>query len=392
LRRETRRRARVEERDTTERPPDARADDRDPGLDPGRGVAVELSGVTKRFGEFVAVDDLSLDIYEGEFFSLLGPSGCGKTTTLRMIAGFEEPSEGGISVAGEPMRGVPPYRRPVNTVFQSYAIFPHLNVFDNVAFGLRRSGVKGDELRQRVTEACAMVQLEGFEKRKPNMLSGGQQQRVALARALVNRPKVLLLDEPLGALDLKLRKELQLELRNLQHEVGITFVYVTHDQEEALTMSDRIAVMNEGKVQQVADPTTLYELPTNRFVANFIGQTNAFSGTVESVNGHRVTLRASGGMKIEATSREEAGVEVGAAVQAAVRPEKVRFGSAGDNVCGAEVRQIVYLGVSTQYIAELSDGARLVLYQQNTQDSTGPGVGEEVTVAWDAQNCLVLGG
>jgi spermidine/putrescine transport system ATP-binding protein len=392
LRRETRRRARVEERDTTERPPDARADDRDPGLDPGRGVAVELSGVTKRFGEFVAVDDLSLDIYEGEFFSLLGPSGCGKTTTLRMIAGFEEPSEGGISVAGEPMRGVPPYRRPVNTVFQSYAIFPHLNVFDNVAFGLRRSGVKGDELRQRVTGACAMVQLEGFEKRKPNMLSGGQQQRVALARALVNRPKVLLLDEPLGALDLKLRKELQLELRNLQHEVGITFVYVTHDQEEALTMSDRIAVMNEGKVQQVADPTTLYELPTNRFVANFIGQTNAFSGTVESVNGHRVTLRASGGMKIEATSREEAGVEVGAAVQAAVRPEKVRFGSAGDNVCGAEVRQIVYLGVSTQYIAELSDGARLVLYQQNTQDSTGPGVGEEVTVAWDAQNCLVLGG
>jgi spermidine/putrescine transport system ATP-binding protein len=392
LRRETRRRARVEERDTTERPPDARADDRDPGLDPGRGVAVELSGVTKRFGEFVAVDDLSLDIYEGEFFSLLGPSGCGKTTTLRMIAGFEEPSEGGISVAGEPMRGVPPYRRPVNTVFQSYAIFPHLNVFDNVAFGLRRSGVKGDELRQRVTGACAMVQLEGFEKRKPNMLSGGQQQRVALARALVNRPKVLLLDEPLGALDLKLRKELQLELRNLQHEVGITFVYVTHDQEEALTMSDRIAVMNEGKVQQVADPTTLYELPTNRFVANFIGQTNAFSGTVESVNGHRVTLRASGGMKIEATSREEAGVEVGAAVPAAVRPEKVRFGSAGDNVCGAEVRQIVYLGVSTQYIAELSDGARLVLYQQNTQDSTGPGVGEEVTVAWDAQNCLVLGG
>jgi spermidine/putrescine transport system ATP-binding protein len=290
------------------------------------------------------------------------------------------------------MQGVPPYRRPVNTVFQSYAIFPHLNVFDNVAFGLRRSGVKGDELRQRVTEACAMVQLEGFEKRKPNMLSGGQQQRVALARALVNRPKVLLLDEPLGALDLKLRKELQLELRNLQHEVGITFVYVTHDQEEALTMSDRIAVMNEGKVQQVADPTTLYELPTNRFVANFIGQTNAFSGTVEAVGGARVTLRTSGGMKIEATSHLEDAVEVGAAVQAAVRPEKVRFGSTGDNVCGAEVRQIVYLGVSTQYIAELPDGAALVLYQQNVHDSPGPGVGGEVTVAWDAQNCLVLGG
>ena len=377
----------MEERHTTQRPPEAR-DVRDAG----RRVAVELSGVTKRFGEFVAVDDLSLDIYEGEFFSLLGPSGCGKTTTLRMIAGFEEPTEGGISVAGEPVEGVPPYRRPVNTVFQSYAIFPHLNVFDNVAFGLRRSGVKGDDLRQRVTAACEMVQLSGFEKRKPNMLSGGQQQRVALARALVNRPKVLLLDEPLGALDLKLRKEMQLELKNLQDEVGITFIYVTHDQEEALTMSDRIAVMNEGKVQQVADPTTLYEFPTNRFVANFIGQTNVFSGTVESVSADRITLRTSGGMKVEATSHGEAAVEVGAAAQAAVRPEKVRFGSTGDNVAGAEVRQIVYLGVSTQYIAELPDGEKLVLYQQNAQDAAGPGVGDEVSVVWDAHNCLVLGG
>jgi spermidine/putrescine transport system ATP-binding protein len=376
----------VEEKRTTERP---REEIR---REPEGGVAVELSGVTKRFGEFVAVDDLTLDIHEGEFFSLLGPSGCGKTTTLRMIAGFEEPTEGTISVAGEPMRGVPPYRRPVNTVFQSYAVFPHMNVFDNVAFGLRRAGVKGDELRQRVTEACEMVQLSGFEKRKPSQLSGGQQQRVALARALVNRPKVLLLDEPLGALDLKLRKEMQLELKSLQHEVGITFVYVTHDQEEALTMSDRIAVMNEGEVQQVADPTTLYELPKNRFVANFIGQTNVFSGTVESVNGERVTLRTRGGVRIEAVTREENGVEVGAQVQATVRPEKVRFGSAGDNVSTAEIRQIVYLGVSTQYIAELSDGTPLVLYQQNIQDSAGPGVGEEVSVAWETQHCLVLGG
>ena len=381
----------MEERRTTQRPSEAR-DARGPDRGPERGVAVELSGITKRFGEFVAVDDVSLDIYEGEFFSLLGPSGCGKTTTLRMIAGFEEPTEGGISVAGEPVQGVPPYKRPVNTVFQSYAIFPHLNVFDNVAFGLRRAGVKGDELRRRVTEACEMVQLSGFEKRKPNMLSGGQQQRVALARALVNRPKVLLLDEPLGALDLKLRKEMQLELKSLQHEVGITFIYVTHDQEEALTMSDRIAVMNEGRVQQVADPTTLYELPKNRFVANFIGQTNVFSGTVQSVSGDRVTLRTTWGIKVEATSREEADVEVGAAGQATVRPEKVRFGSTGDNVCIAEVRQVVYLGVSTQYIAQLPDGATLVLYQQNTQDATGPGVGEEVSVAWDARNCLMLGG
>jgi spermidine/putrescine transport system ATP-binding protein len=355
-------------------------------------VTVALEGVTKRFGEFVAVDDLNLDIHEGEFFSLLGPSGCGKTTTLRMIAGFEEPTEGVISVAGEPVQGVPPYRRPVNTVFQSYAIFPHLNVFDNVAFGLRRTGVKGDELRHRVGAACEMVQLAGFEKRKPNELSGGQQQRVALARALVNRPKVLLLDEPLGALDLKLRKELQLELRNLQHEVGITFVYVTHDQEEALTMSDRIAVMNEGKVQQVADPTTLYELPKNRFVANFIGQINVFSGEVEAVEGDRVTLRANQGIKVEAMARNNTLPEAGERVQAAVRPEKVRFGDSGDNVCSVEVRQVVYLGVSTQYITGLPDGTKLVLYQQNAHDTVGPGVGEEVQVTWDANNCLVLGG
>jgi spermidine/putrescine transport system ATP-binding protein len=377
----------VEERRTTERPPE---EVEDSSQDVERTVAVELSAVTKRFGEFIAVDELTLDIYEGEFFSLLGPSGCGKTTTLRMIAGFEEPTEGGISVGGDPMRGVPPYRRPVNTVFQSYAIFPHLNVFDNVAFGLRRSGVKGEELHKRVTDACEMVQLSGFEKRKPSMLSGGQQQRVALARALVNHPEVLLLDEPLGALDLKLRKEMQLYLKNLQHEVGITFIYVTHDQEEALTMSDRIAVMNEGKVQQVADPPTLYELPRNRFVSDFIGQTNVFSGTVESVSGKRITLSTPSG-KVEATAREVE-VEVGAEAHAAVRPEKVRFGSEGDNTSNVRVREIVYLGVSTQYITELLDGEKLVLYQQNSREDANPEIGEEVSVAWDARNCLILGG
>jgi spermidine/putrescine transport system ATP-binding protein len=377
----------VEERRISERPPQ---EVEDAGQDVERTVAVELSAVTKRFGEFIAVDELTLDIYEGEFFSLLGPSGCGKTTTLRMIAGFEEPTEGGISVDGDPVLGVPPYRRPVNTVFQSYAIFPHLNVFDNVAFGLRRSGVKGEELHKRVTDACEMVQLSGFERRKPNALSGGQQQRVALARALVNRPKVLLLDEPLGALDLKLRKEMQLYLKDLQHEVGITFIYVTHDQEEALTMSDRIAVMNEGKVQQVADPPTLYELPRNRFVADFIGQTNVFSGTVESVSGKRITLSTPSG-KVEATARE-AEVEVGAEAHAAVRPEKVRFGSEGDNVSTARIQQLVYLGVSTQYIAELPDGEKLVLYQQNSREDANPEIGEEVPVAWDARNCLILGG
>ncbi|MGF1473736.1 MAG: ABC transporter ATP-binding protein [Rubrobacteraceae bacterium] len=357
-----------------------------------QSVAVELSEVTKRFGDFTAVEHLDLDIREGEFFSLLGPSGCGKTTTLRMIAGFEEPTEGSISVAGERMPGVPPYRRPVNTVFQSYAIFPHLNVFDNVSFGLRRSGVKGDELQQRVTEACAMVQLEGFEKRKPRMLSGGQQQRVALARALVNRPKVLLLDEPLGALDLKLRKEMQLELKNLQHEVGITFIYVTHDQEEALTMSDRIAVMSDGVVQQVADPAELYEQPHNQFVANFIGETNLFSGTVESVDGEKVTLRIPDGTKIEAVAPEKIDPEPGSKAHAAVRPEKVRFAETGDNVCTVEVRQVVYMGVSTQYITALPGGEKLVLYQQNVHDASGFEIGEEVSVAWDARNCLVLGG
>ena len=374
----------MEERHVTERPPAEKT--------ATASVAVELADVTKRFGEFVAVDDLTLDIHEGEFFSLLGPSGCGKTTTLRMIAGFERVTEGSISVAGEPMQKVPPYRRPVNTVFQSYAIFPHLNVFDNVAFGLRRAKVSKDEVRKRVGEACEMVQLEGFEKRKPAMLSGGQQQRVALARALINRPKVLLLDEPLGALDMKLRKELQIELRNLQHEVGITFIYVTHDQEEALTMSDRIAVMNAGKVQQVADPPTLYERPRNRFVADFIGQTNIFSGAVESVSGEKVTLKTAGGMKVEAVTQEGESVEIGSEAHAAVRPEKLRLGSGGDNTCTAEVEQVVYLGSSTQYITKLPDGEKLVLYQQNAHDSTGSVVGEEVPVTWDAANCLVLGG
>jgi spermidine/putrescine transport system ATP-binding protein len=375
----------VEDRQTTQRPP--RAEEQT-----GRGVAVRLSGITKRFGDFVAVDDLNLDIYEGEFFSLLGPSGCGKTTTLRMIAGFEEPTQGEISVAGEQVQGVPPYRRPVNTVFQSYAIFPHLNVFDNVAFGLRRAKVPKDEVASRVADACEMVQLAGFEKRKPGMLSGGQQQRVALARALVNRPKVLLLDEPLGALDLKLRKEMQLELKSLQEEVGITFVYVTHDQEEALTMSDRIAVINEGKVQQLAGPTTLYETPANRFVAGFIGQTNVFSGTVEAADGERTTLRTREGLRVEAVARDQVSPREGEEAHAAVRPEKVRFGGSGDNVSAAEVKQVVYLGASTQYIVELEGGGKLVLYQQNAFDAAGPSEGDGVTVSWDAQNCLVLGG
>lgn len=353
--------------------------------------AVELSGVSKRFGDFTAVADLDLSIREGEFFSLLGPSGCGKTTTLRMIAGFEDPTEGELSVAGEPMRGVPPYRRPVNTVFQSYALFPHLDVAENVAFGLKRAKVPKKEIGERVSEACAMVKLEGFEKRKPSKLSGGQQQRVALARALVNRPKVLLLDEPLGALDLKLRKEMQIELKNLQHSLGITFVYVTHDQEEALTMSDRIAVMEDGKVRQVADPATLYELPADRFVAGFIGETNTFSGEVVDAAKSRAIVRARD-LDIEAFVPEGREVSKGEEAHVAVRPEKVRLGEEGDNIVSGVVRDVVYLGSSTQYIVELGSGKRLSLVRQNVRDASGEKEGDEVTVAWDAENCLTLGG
>lgn len=375
----------MEQRPTTERPA-ARDGQRE------RGVGVRLAGITKRFGDFTAVDDVTLEILEGEFFSLLGPSGCGKTTMLRMIAGFEEPTRGEIQVSDEPVQGVPPYRRPVNTVFQSYAIFPHLDVFENVAFGLKRARVGKEEIGRRVTEACAMVKLEGYERRKPAKMSGGQQQRVALARALVNRPKVLLLDEPLGALDLKLRKEMQLELKNLQETVGITFVYVTHDQEEALTMSDRIAVMDAGRVRQVADPATLYETPRDRFVADFIGQTNVISGIARSVGPERVTLRTPGGAEVEAALQSGVEVEEGAEIHAAVRPEKLRFGPEGDNAVFARVSQAVYLGSSTNYILDLPGGERLTLQQQNAHDATGSKAGDEVWVAWDAANCLVLGG
>ena len=246
-----------------------------------REVDVRLERVTKRFDDVVAVDDISLEIEHGSFFALLGPSGCGKTTTLRMIGGFEEPTAGTIYLGPEPVTGKPPYKRDVNTVFQSYALFPHLSILENVAFGLRRRGVRKQEARGRVLDILGLVGLEGMERRKPRQLSGGQQQRVALARALVNRPRVLLLDEPLGALDLKLRKQMQLELKAIQHDVGITFVHVTHDQEEAMTMADRIAVMNQGHVEQLGPPEELYERPATAFVAGFLGVSNLLAGVVE---------------------------------------------------------------------------------------------------------------
>ncbi|MDF1595474.1 MAG: ABC transporter ATP-binding protein [Acidimicrobiia bacterium] len=289
-------------------------------------AAVGIKGVTKRFGDVVAVESIDLEITDGEFFSLLGPSGCGKTTTLRMIAGLEYPTEGSITIHGEEMGLRPPNKRPVNTVFQSYALFPHMTVSGNVAFGLQMQKISEDATRRRVGEAIDLVRLSGMENRRPGMLSGGQQQRVALARALVNRPQVLLLDEPLGALDLKLRQAMQLELKEIQREVGITFVYVTHDQEEALTMSDRIAVMNEGQLLQVAPSEEIYERPNTRFVAEFIGETNLISGTVVESG----IVKLADGSIVKARTHSGAGT----AVTLNLRPEKIDLHHTEDSVPG----------------------------------------------------------
>jgi spermidine/putrescine transport system ATP-binding protein len=288
---------------------------------------VELRDVSKLFGEITAVNSINIKINDGEFFSLLGPSGCGKTTTLRMIAGFEQPTVGEIFLHGQAVAGIPAYKRPVNTVFQNYALFPHMTVWKNVAFGLEMKKVPKDEINKRAGEALELVQLSGMGERKPKQLSGGQQQRVALARALVNHPEVLLLDEPLGALDLKLRKEMQFELKQIQEQLGITFIYVTHDQEEALTMSDRIAVMDEGKVQQIGTPREIYEHPTNRFVADFIGETNFVPATVQSID-EFVTLDIGGAEVMgEAGSRSLA---AGERVTLAIRPEKINLYPIGE--------------------------------------------------------------
>src|SRR5688572_3615193 len=285
-------------------------------------VDVRLERVTKLFADVAAVDDLSLDITEGEFFSLLGPSGCGKTTTLRMIGGFEDPTYGTVYLGGRDVTDLPPYKRDVNTVFQSYALFPHLDVYENVAFGLRRKKVDKTELERRVAETMALVDLTGFEKRKPPQMSGGQQQRVALARALVNHPQVLLLDEPLGALDMKLRKQMQLYLKRIQQEVGITFIYVTHDQEEAMTMSDRLAVMRSGKIEQLGSPAEVYEHPATEFVAGFLGASNLLDGEIKDSSNGEVTVRLTTGEAIVAQSATPA-EQLGPATKVGVRPEKI---------------------------------------------------------------------
>ena len=351
--------------------------------------AIKLDGVTKRFDEVAAVDNVSLGIAKGEFFSLLGPSGCGKTTTLRMIAGFEQPSEGHILLEGKPVEDVPPNERNVNTVFQSYALFEHLNVSDNVAFGLKRKKVPKDEITKRVAEALELVSLEQRATARTSELSGGMQQRVALARALVNRPAVLLLDEPLGALDLKLRRQMQVELKDIQREVGITFVYVTHDQEEALAMSDRIAVMQDGKVMQCGVPEEVYERPDEAFVAGFIGVSNLMEGVVEGKD----SVKLASGQKVIAPLPKE--IDPGATVQLLVRPEKIALGNLEKGMVSIDgtVEQRVYQGVNTQVTVSLGDGARLVALEQSTyrassDDRWEPGT--KVKVGWHADHCLVL--
>jgi spermidine/putrescine transport system ATP-binding protein len=344
---------------------------------------IQLLDLEKRFREIRAVDGVSLEVVSGEFFSLLGPSGCGKTTTLRMIGGFELPTGGRILLRGRDVTSDPPDKRPVNMVFQHYALFPHLDVGDNVGFGLKRKGVAKAETARRVGEALELVRLQGYERRRPHQLSGGQQQRVALARALVNRPNVLLLDEPLGALDLKLRRQLQLELKRIQVEVGITFVYVTHDQEEALTMSDRIAVMQAGKVEQLGTPEELYERPATRFVADFIGTTNLLHGRVE----------AGGGVRLESgelTRAADDGIAAGTAVELSVRPESIELVPADAvGAIRASVEQAAYLGTTISYQVRTAGGLGLTVLVSKT--GLRLPVGSEVAVAWAPSEALVLG-
>jgi spermidine/putrescine transport system ATP-binding protein len=354
---------------------------------------IVVESVTKRFDEVTAVDDISITIPGGEFFSLLGPSGCGKTTTLRMIAGFEAPDAGRILLQGADVTHVPPAKRNVNMVFQAYGLFPHMTVGENVAFGPKIKKWSREETRQRVAEAIKTVRLDGFEDRRPGQLSGGQQQRVALARALVNRPAALLLDEPLGALDLKLRKEMQLELKDLQQRTGTTFVYVTHDQEEAMTMSDRIAVMNGGVVEQLATPKELYQRPASAFVAGFIGTSNLIELRVDRRDGDLLTMDLGEGQRILAVASED-----GAADRATitVRPEwiKLSTGEVGDRAThvGGTVVDVVYLGSVTQLIVLLPTGERLTVHRLNDEvGAEDPRPGQQVTLHWAAEHSYIVG-
>ena len=359
---------------------------------PEAGADLELSAVTKRFGAFTAVDHLDLLVEQGRFFALLGPSGCGKTTTLRMVAGLEEPTGGTITIAGNDISRLRPYKRPVNTVFQNYALFPHLDIFENVAFGLRRRGIK--DVKKQVGEMLELVELGDFGKRRPGQLSGGQQQRVALARALINRPQVLLLDEPLGALDLKLRRQMQIELKRIQTEVGITFVHVTHDQEEAMTMADTIAVMNHGEIEQMGAPAELYDSPATTFVSNFLGQSNLVKAEVVGRDGEQIVVDANGsklGAPRSRARRTDGTVWVG------VRPEKVFLAGSGSETAdgsnrlgGGQVSDVSFIGVSTQYLVRMPWGQELTIFEQNSGARDSFTVGDRVDLHWTPAHTFLL--
>jgi spermidine/putrescine transport system ATP-binding protein len=356
-----------------------------------RDAVIQLDRVVKRFGRYLAVDDAHFAIRQGEFFSLLGPSGCGKTTTLRMIAGFEQPTGGRILLEGQDVSRVPPYRRNVNTVFQHYALFPHMTVYDNVAFGPRCRKLEPVEVERRVRALLAVVRLTDFAERRPAQLSGGQQQRVALARALVNYPSALLLDEPLGALDLKLRQTMQIELKRIQREVGITFIYVTHDQEEALTMSDRIAVMNDGRVEQIGSPQEIYHSPASVFVANFIGVANLLPGVVTRVGGDRVTVRVAGDGEVSLPAGPEPR-EPGAAATVMVRPERLRLTASGAGSSGVPVtvRHVVFQGPVIRCILVAPDGTEIVAHVGPEQAIPDLQPGLDLRVSWDPDAARLL--
>jgi spermidine/putrescine transport system ATP-binding protein len=354
-----------------------------------------MSSLTKTFGPFTAVDDLSLTIPQGSFFALLGPSGCGKTTTLRMVAGLEQPTGGAIHIGGTDITGTKPYQRPVNTVFQSYALFPHMTVWDNVAFGLKRRGQA--DVKMQVDDILELTELTALAKRKPAQLSGGQQQRVALARAIVNRPAVLLLDEPLGALDLKLRRQMQVELKRIQTEVGLTFVHVTHDQEEAMTMADTIAVMNAGRIEQMGGPAELYENPKTTFAANFLGQSNLIRASIkERSNGSSTAALPNGTLRVP-TTRVPEGVNE---VLVGIRPEKIKLhdepvtsvdGPVGENtIAGGVVVDASFIGVSTQYLVRTPWGQELMVFEQNQGIANLNAVGDVVTMSFSADHTFAL--
>ncbi|MBD2449697.1 ABC transporter ATP-binding protein [Nostoc sp. FACHB-152] len=365
------------------------------GITSFQPLDVELRNVFKFFKQEPAVHGVDLDVRHGEFFSILGPSGCGKTTTLRLIAGFETADAGKVLIQGQSMTNVPPYRRPVNTVFQSYALFNHLNVWDNIAFGLRlQKKLRKSEIESRVTEALRLVKMESLRSRFPAQLSGGQQQRVALARALVNYPAVVLLDEPLAALDLKLRKEMQVELSNLHKKLGLTFILVTHDQEEALSLSDRIAVMNQGKIEQIGTPSEIYERPQTSFVADFIGDTNLFSGEIAAVEADCIQVVTKTGLKIVVTRSEVTPIELSQPVVVSVRPEKIQLSLYPPNLPAnsfeGRLVNVMYLGTHITYVVELTNGININVLQPNTFGNL-PDRETPIYVLWAESDCLAIG-